>query len=75
MPVQAVNSNILTNVSIEFWWLNHDQCAGSVESVSVPWIRICMKKWLDLESGPVSNDTDPDPSKTIENKNNFNFLP
>ena len=31
------------------------------------WIRI--KKWLDPESGSVSNDTDPDPTKTIENIN------
>ena len=43
------------------------QCggSGSVESVSFPWIRI--KKLLEPESGSVSNDTDPDPSKTIEN--------
>ena len=25
------------------------------------------KKWLDPESGSVSNDTDPDLTKTIEN--------
>ena len=45
------------------------QCggSGSVESVSFPWIRIRIKKWLDPESGSVSNDTDPDPTKTIEN--------
>ena len=30
--------------------------SGSVESVSFPWIRIRIKKWLD-----------PDPTKTIEN--------
>ena len=47
------------------------QCggSGSVESASFPWIRIRIriKKWLDPKSGSVSNDTDPDPSKTIEN--------
>ena len=49
------------------------QCggSGSVESVSFPWIGtwICIKKWLDPESrsGSVSNDMDPDPTKTIEN--------
>ena len=43
--------------------------SGSVESVSFPWTRIRIKKWLDPESGSgsVSNDTNPDPSKTIEN--------
>ena len=32
--------------------------------------RIRIKKWLDQESGArsVSNDTDPDPTKTIENR-------
>ena len=52
------------------------QCcgSGSVESVSFPCIRIRIKKWLDPESGSVSNDTDPDPTKTIENIKNFNFL-
>ena len=43
--------------------------SGSVESVSFQWIRIRIKKWLDPESGSVSNDTDPDPTKTIENIN------
>ena len=49
--------------------LTYGQCAGigSVESVSFPWIRIRIKKWLDPESGSVSNDTDPDPTNTIEN--------
>ena len=51
-----------------------DQCggsgsrSGSVESLSFPWIRIRIKKWLDPESGSVSNDTDQDPTKTIKNK-------
>ena len=42
------------------------QCcgSGSVESVSYP---DPYKKWLDPESGSVSNNTDPDPTKTIEN--------
>ena len=45
------------------------QCggSGSVESISFPWIRIRIKKLLDPESGSVSNYTDPDPTKTIEN--------
>ena len=43
------------------------QCGGpgSLQSVLFPWIRIRIKKWLDPESG--SNDTDPDPTETIEN--------
>ena len=35
----------------------------------IPWIRIrfSIKVALDPESGSVSNYTDPDPTKTIEN--------
>ena len=32
-----------------------------------PWIRNRIKKGLDPESRSVSNDTNPDPTKTIEN--------
>ena len=59
------------------WFYSEKQCggsgsvesvSGSVESVSFSWIRIRIKKWLlDLESGSVSNDTDPYPTKTNAN--------
>ena len=37
-----------------------EQCCGSVESVSFPWIRIRIKSLLDPKSGSVTNDMDPD---------------
>ena len=41
-----------------------NQCSGSAGSISFPWIRIRIKSWARSES----NDTDPDPTKTIGNR-------
>ena len=56
---------------VNLWSVTYCQCCGSGESVSFPCIRIRIKNWLDPES--ISNYTDP--TKTIEHKKNFNFLP
>ena len=38
------------------------------DSQAVLRIRIRINNWLEAESGYVSNDADPDPTKTIETR-------